>query len=214
MKLPKVEVIAGTKIFNQNMDPKFRDKRVEDLNAGLLDCLIMMEATGGCGHTMTGASLMIFTSSLYTMAGERQCIGMFNTDEFLLILGRMCRQGQLSPVVSAVIIADPDFKGDSAAFKIKNERAAEDYQMNRWLRRDEINDVFERLQDRLMLEPKQLDRVRLAERRIQCEKMEADKHRKKEKEKRNKKIERVKAYSIDRYKLLTAGKDKARALEI
>jgi hypothetical protein len=188
MKLPKVEVIAGTKIFNQNMDPKFRDKRVEDLNAGLLDCLIMMEGTSGCGHTMTGASLMIFTSSLYTMAGERQYIGMFNTDEFLLILGRMCRKGQQSPVVSAVIIADPNFKGDSAAFKIKEQQAAEDYQMNRQLRRNEITNVFERLQDRLTLEPEELDSIRRAEWRIQYKIIEANKNRKKEKKKRDKKL--------------------------
>jgi hypothetical protein len=218
MKLRNVEILAGTKIFANKMDPNSRDDRVDQLNNGQLDCLIMTEGVGGCGHNMTGASLMIFTSSLYTMSGERQCTGMFNTNEFLFILGRMCRQGQLSPVVSAVIIADPNFKGDSAAFKIKDERAAEDHEMNRPLRRKVMLSVMEKVGSRLLADEPGFERMRQEEWRNYLKEKEKEKNRKKEEEKRERRRARalLNINSVDsrRHKLLALGRNKHKPLVV
>lgn len=219
MKLRNVEILAGTKIFANKMDPNSRDDRVNRLNNGQLDCLIMTEGVGGCGHNMTGASLMIFTSSLYTMSGERQCIGMFNTNEFLFILGRMCRQGQLSSVVSAVIIADPNFKGDSAAFKIKDERAAEDYEMNCRLRRKVMLSVLDRVGSRLLAEEAEFKRMRQEDWRNYLTEKEKEKNRKKEEEKQERRRARAllsnnSVSDSRRHKLLALGRNKHKPLEV
>lgn len=66
-------------------------------------------------------------------------------ENYLLMIGRMCREGQKANCVHAVIIADPDkFRGDRAAFDIKEERAKEDGEMTRSFHQDDFP-VFEKV---------------------------------------------------------------------
>jgi hypothetical protein len=60
------------------------------------------------------------------------------------MIGRMCREGQTAQCVYAVIIADRKFKGDQAAFDIKDERAKEDGEMTRLFHVDDFP-VFEKI---------------------------------------------------------------------
>jgi hypothetical protein len=60
----------------------------------------------------------------------------------LLMIGRMCREGQTAKCFYAVIIADRKFRGDQAAFDIKDERAKEDGEMIRLFHREDFP-VFE-----------------------------------------------------------------------
>ena len=47
---------------------------VENLNAGLLDGIVMIDHVGSCGHNLVGASNMIFLGSLYSQPMENQAI--------------------------------------------------------------------------------------------------------------------------------------------
>ena len=60
------------------------------------------------------------------------------------MIGRMCREGQTAQCVYAVIIADRKFRGDQAAFDIKDERAKEDGEMTRLFHREDFP-VFEKI---------------------------------------------------------------------
>ena len=65
-------------------------------------------------------------------------------DNDLLMIGWMCREGQTAKCVYAIIIADRKFRGDQAAFDIKDERAKEDGEMTRLFHREDFP-VFEKI---------------------------------------------------------------------
>lgn len=73
----KVGVLTGTTIFGHGSSDGARDQAIFDLNQGDLDGLIMTDRVGGCGHNLTGASVMIFMGSLYSKASEDQVTGDF-----------------------------------------------------------------------------------------------------------------------------------------
>jgi SNF2 family DNA or RNA helicase len=97
---------------------------VDALNSGQLDGIVMTDQVGSCGHTLTGANMMIFLGSLYSPTQEQQAIGI-SSYLFINVIGRICRQDQIKvPII--VIIADPSFTGDRTAFTIKAGRALEE----------------------------------------------------------------------------------------
>jgi len=69
MKL-KIGVLAGMPIFHHIQTDKLWHQRVDKLNYGELDGIIMMNEVGGVGHNMVGACHMIFLGSLYSQSGE------------------------------------------------------------------------------------------------------------------------------------------------
>ena len=73
MKL-KIGVLAGTPIFRHIQTDKLRRQRVDKLNSGKLDGIVMTNEVGGVGHNMVGACHMIFLGSLYSQSGENQAI--------------------------------------------------------------------------------------------------------------------------------------------
>jgi hypothetical protein len=81
----------------------------------------------------------------------------------LTLVGRMCREGQQAKCVHAIIIADRSFRGDQAAFDIKDERAKEDWDMSRPFHRDDYA-VFDKISDRYHLPLKELGELEYQER--------------------------------------------------
>src|SRR5438477_2814253 len=75
MKL-KMGILAGTRMWGQSATNAARTQVVENLNAGLLDGIVMTDRVGSCGHNLVGASNMIFLGSLYSQAMENQAIGI------------------------------------------------------------------------------------------------------------------------------------------
>jgi len=75
MKL-KMGILAGTPMWGQSATNAARTQVVENLNAGLLDGIVMTDRVGSCGHNLVGASNMIFLGSLYSQAMENQAIGI------------------------------------------------------------------------------------------------------------------------------------------
>ena len=71
----KVGILAGTNIFGSKTTA--RDEAVSQLNAGSLDGMIITPGVGGTGLNMTGACVMIFMGSAYSISSERQCVCMF-----------------------------------------------------------------------------------------------------------------------------------------
>jgi len=126
----KVGVLAGSNIFGSKTTT--RDEAVSELNVGSLDGMVITPGVGGTGLNMIGACVMIFMGSAYSISSERQCVC------------RMCRERQTAKCVYAVIIADRKFKGDQAAFDIKDERAKEDGEMTRLFHVDDFP-VFEKI---------------------------------------------------------------------
>jgi hypothetical protein len=121
----KIGALTGTSIWSLGVDAATRAATVEALNQGQLHGIVMTDQVGACGHTLTGANVMIFIGSLYSPTQEGQAIGNFHSPLHSLMTGRMCRQGQTKQPV-AVIIADPEFSGDKTAFIIKKRRFEED----------------------------------------------------------------------------------------
>ena len=69
-----VGVLAGTNIYDAKKSR--RDQAVSSLNAGTIHGLVMTPGVGGTGLNMTGACVMIFMGSQYSISSERQCICM------------------------------------------------------------------------------------------------------------------------------------------
>ena len=75
MKL-KMSILAETRMWGQSATNAARTQVVENLNAGLLDGIVMTDHVGSCWHNLVGASNMIFLGSLYSQAMENQAIGI------------------------------------------------------------------------------------------------------------------------------------------
>jgi len=75
MKL-KMGILAGTPMWGHSATNAARTQVVENLNAGLLDGIVMTDQVGSCGHNLVGASNMIFLGSLYSQPMENQAIGI------------------------------------------------------------------------------------------------------------------------------------------
>src|SRR5579859_2074113 len=121
----------GEKIWSHKQNDADRNGRVLKLNDGELDVIVMSERVGGCGHTMIGASHMIFLGSLYQWSSEKQAIGDLLPNRTRLAVARMCRQGQLAKVIKAYILADDTFAGDRMAMSMKKERKEKEIEMTR-----------------------------------------------------------------------------------
>jgi hypothetical protein len=70
----QVGVLAGSQIYESKITS--REDAVRQLNAGSIDVLVMTPGVGGTGLNMTGACVMVYMGSLYSISSERQCIGM------------------------------------------------------------------------------------------------------------------------------------------
>ncbi len=67
--------LTGTPLWRLKIDDATRNATVDALNSGTLDGIVMTDQVGSCGHTLIGASVMIFIGSLYSHAQEEQAIG-------------------------------------------------------------------------------------------------------------------------------------------
>ena len=74
MKL-KMGILAGTPMWGHSATNAARTQVVGNLNAGLLDGIVMTDRVGSCGHNLVGAS-NIFLGSLYSQPMENQAIGI------------------------------------------------------------------------------------------------------------------------------------------
>jgi len=77
----RIGILLGTPIWGLGISDRSRVATIEALNSGELHGIVMTEQVGGFGHTLVGASVMIFIGSLYSSAQEEQAIG---TPDFLL----------------------------------------------------------------------------------------------------------------------------------
>ena len=63
----------------------------------------------------------------------------------MLIIGRMCREGQ-TRVPKAYVIADPEFKGDKTALEIKQSRREDEDLMTGKLNQSQLNSIFSKIE--------------------------------------------------------------------
>jgi hypothetical protein len=131
-------------VYDIQSNERNRSSAITAINDGTIDGIIMTAQTGGCGHNMPGAQIMIFMSSLYSPAEENQSICMLHSIVFCLIVGRMCREGQMG-IPKAFIIGDSNFKGDATAFRIKEDREKEEIAMQSKLSAVEVRTVLDKV---------------------------------------------------------------------
>ena len=107
MKL-KMGILAGTRMWGQFATNAARTQVVENLNARLLDGIVMTDRVGSCGHNFVGASNMIFLGSLYSQAMENQAIGIpYSKQELIPWSNLLERTGQGS---KGVYYREPKFQ--------------------------------------------------------------------------------------------------------
>src|SRR5579859_5346856 len=80
---------------------------------------------------MSGASVVIFMGSMYSMAYEQQILGK-HPAPFQLMGARICREGQTKRPRS-VIIGDPSWEAEAAAFLIQKARSENEVELVRKL---------------------------------------------------------------------------------
>jgi hypothetical protein len=96
----------------------------------------------------------------------------FPNFKFMLIIGRICREGQMR-IPKAYVIVDPQFKGDKTALEIKQSRREDEDFMAGKLKQSQLSSTFSKI-ERLKLPDAEYEAMLKREREEKMERIIAD----------------------------------------